>query len=152
MRVRAWHLVLALLASCVPEAAYEPTTTTAAVIRPRAAPRPSVPRAAAPTEFQRPRPETSTAAATATVLGAELALPALVLAPPTPETATLARVLPPVGASSELPGTLQVIGTLQSLGGIPTRAPGLAGPMPRGFPLWWVFPFFPFGLSKAGGP
>ncbi|HSQ65753.1 MAG TPA: hypothetical protein VLM85_21175 [Polyangiaceae bacterium] len=154
MRGRSWPLLFALLASCAPQQAYEPPTTTAAIIRPRRAPPPPVqprPQPSPPTQIQRPPQERSTITAAATALAAELASPVLVLMPPTPETETLSRVLPPIVTSGELPGTLEVIATLRSVGGVAMPTPGLGGPMPRGFGLWWLFPFFPFGLSRAGG-
>ena len=155
MRGGSWPLLFGLLASCAPEQAYEPPTTTAAIIRPRPAPPPPVqlkPQPSPPTQIQRPPQERSTATAAATAVAAELAWPGFVLMPPTPDTETLSRVLPPIVTSGELPGTLQVIATLHSAGGVAIPTPGLVGPTPRGFGLWWLFPFFPFGLSKAGGP
>lgn len=84
-----------------------------------------------------------------------MALPMLAVLPPTPATVTLSRVLPPVEAGAELPGTLEVIGTLRGLGAIAPPTSAAVGPRvaaPQRFWSWWLFPFFPFGLSKAGGP
>ena len=105
----------------------------------------------------RPARETTTARATATVVATELALPMLPVVPPTPETTTLSRVLPPVETGGELPGTLQVLATLHAPVGIAAPFGAVLGvttsPMPRAFSfLVWLFPFFPFGLSRAGGP
>ena len=155
MRGRCSSLLLALLAACAPEHAFDTTTTTAVVIH-RAPPRPTQPkREPAPTRIVRPAHEAPKGRAAAVVVGAEMALPMLAVLPRTPTSATLSRVLPPVEPSGELPGTLQVIGALRGLGAIvpPTSAavgPGVAAP--QRFWSWWLFPFFPFGLSKAGGP
>jgi hypothetical protein len=153
MRGEAWPLVLVLvlLAACAPEQAYEPPTATAAVIGRRPAP-PPPPEVPPPTQLRRPPHETSTAAATATVLGATLGVPVFVLVP-TPETMTLSRTLPPVGLSGELPGTLDVISTLHSVGGVFLHTPGFFGPTAhRGFAFWWLFPLLPFPLWNTGVP
>jgi hypothetical protein len=145
-------LGLLLLVACAPERAYEPPTITAAVIRRRPEAAPPPPRTVQPPpppQIQRPPPETSTAAATATVLGAALGLP-IFLVPPTPETVTLSQALPPVPVSGQLPGTVEVVSTLQSVGGVAIRTTGPVGPLPRSFTIWWLVPFLPLGLWNAG--
>jgi hypothetical protein len=88
------------------------------------------------------------------VLGVEAAALPLVaiLSPRTAQTPQLYFARPAVSPASSLPGSAEVISTLDVTQGVTTHRLVINGVGTHQFNPLWLFPFLPFGLAKAGTP
>ena len=87
------------------------------------------------------------------VLAAAMALP-LVVTVQAHDTRTvdLFYPLPATEGAGDLPGSFEVVSTVRGAYGIMTQRTALGGIGTNPSTPFWLFPFFPFGLSKAWSP